>query len=481
MISIKSFWEKLKHNHFFKLFFAALFLACTIEIIKHHDDFILPEIENLAFFISSNLSTENSQQACHKANCTVIAKISDERFKTVYLESSPINRCKISDDIDSIYTQLKPKTLFIDYDLSPVYFDKQHQQCEQILYDKLDELASKTNVVTFIRENVTINPEEAKVVEEWKIKRQANHIHFIYPRLELSHGQISTYEESETSFVNGICRLMHCKKDAKSHYEQKLEGEHESPRLNFTVMIKNINEINIEDLSKIAKKFRNGFVLLGGMYGSDDKSSTPIGEKYRVEMLAGAYESYKQPVGVVNKIVTLILDVLLGICVGFIAHLCWNLRRKKPKFVESYIFPTLVLLAMLLFSAVAIYLSLWVAEYLLTYFKIWLNPIPIVIGMIIHSFIMSPAESPEGQTPEAQAKKEMIKMKLIYDNEKKIGANGIIEQHENISYEELSINDMNAPIDNSTSNKKEMLSIILQILTVVIFGVIVSGLYLYFT
>lgn len=393
-------WEK-----FVELLFAALFLACSVEIIKHYEHNVSPHFERLAFFVASNLASHEQNTSCEHKNCIIVAEITEQRFREVYRESSPIDRCQFIEDLNLIAMRLNPKALYVDYDLSPTIFDlnkipqelipsMQHEQaCQSKLDLGLDGLSKKMHIA--LNDPLYTNQEQSSKVSNWIIERKASNIHFVDGKVEKSADLVIRYPVGERSTSTIMCEMMGCPNQSLDKHEDN-DGAHEkeSPYLNFSAATSNVGILAIENIATMKSPPQNTLVMVGGRYGKDDLFKTPLGEKYGIDLHAAAFASYTLPVSEVNKLVVLSIDILIGMIIGLMSNFAWEWLKNKPV-SKKKIFPHIVFIAMAILTYFLVNLSLWGAMLMLSWWQIWLNPAPIVIGMIIHAFVMAPSESSE--------------------------------------------------------------------------------------
>lgn len=386
-----------------ELFFAALFLACTIEVIKHYDKYVIPHLENLAFIVAANSSVHDIGKDCDK-NCIVIAEISESRFRKLYHESSPIDYCQLSKDLILINQTLKPKTLFIDYDLSPITYDLTAENldlegvnhvkiCQSKLDAVLDSIGSRVHLIL-------LDPTSEKTssqVLQWANARKSSKIMFTDGLIISNSGLTTTYSANESSVSSVICYSMGCQNQGHINHHSEADKNHEENvrRINFKAFSKNVKILAIEDITSSNSNSTNGVVMVGGRYGKDDKFTTPLGELYGIDLHAASYVSQEQRVSTFHKLTVLILDIAIGIMVGFFAKLSWEyLLNDHSELVKRKLFPLFMLIIMFLFMMACIWLSLKISNFLMGQWSVWLNPAPIVIGMVIHAFVMTPGEMP---------------------------------------------------------------------------------------
>lgn len=391
----------------FSLFVSALFLACSLEILKHHDEYVTPLLDNLATIVIGNLGT--TQADCTGSDCVTIAEITDDRFRKVYHESSPIDRCQLKKDLQLVIDSLDPKVLFVDYDLSPTVIEL---ACQSELDQFLDE-ATKFRGVALIKPfnwedgSSRLDPE----VDNWVKAREAHGVKFASAELKESAGLVSRYEINADSVAVQLCELMACGVKNDTH-----EEEHADHIINSSKYASQVQLIRIEDLLATKALTNRGLVLVGGRYGEGDTHSSALSSKtYGVDLHAAAYVSHRQPVNEVGKLIVLLIDVLIGVLIGWFSKKGWDGAKNLP-FSSGPLFPPVVLLTMFVFTVVTAYLGLLIAACLFGQFNVWINPVMIIMGMVLHAFVMEPAEiigeegneSGDKATPPVQQVKENL-------------------------------------------------------------------------
>lgn len=390
-------FNRIFNNHIFLLFSASLFLACLVEIAKHHDGIFFPQLEKLTLIAASNSVSRAATFRCTGDDCIVIAEITDERFQNQYMESTPIDRCQFLSDINIVVERLRPKVLFVDYDLSPtnsVLSEKsaiadpvllKERTCQSKLDQGLDKLAKQTKLLL-------INPFRSlknSRLQDWVLSRALNNITFVKPDVIVSNGMVLTFPKGEHSVARSICMHSNCMRQAE--FEMKNPNYTDSEILNFSAMSSHVIPISIERLSSGIDVPVGGVVMLGGRYGKDDRFLTPVGEVYGIDLHSAAYASLNNPVSELSKFVALAVDIVLGMLIGYAAQWLWG-HAKNWKLSSSSMFPLLVLMLLALFLFTSVLISLYGATVVLGNLNVWLNPVPIVVGMVIHAFVMTPAE-----------------------------------------------------------------------------------------
>lgn len=135
-------------------------------------------------------------------------------------------------------------------------------------------------------------------------------------------------------------------------------------------------------------------VFFGAGFGESDTYLTPLGEVYGVEAHAASFLSLLDPPRPVHHLLELLLDWLNGLLLGLLTAWCWNRyfeyrlstdanrRQRAQRYVwwlgGGVLAVTVIFLAM--------------SFCLLRSWGFWLAPIPIAIGMLIHSFSIGLAD-----------------------------------------------------------------------------------------
>jgi CHASE2 domain len=191
------------------------------------------------------------------------------------------------------------------------------------------------------------------------------------------------------------------------------KGEGENPKIHFRILDTGVPEISLSDvstpLSPDDSKHNSGnlaigqnsisgkIVLIGANYGQDDLFLTPVGEKYGVNIHAAIFDSKEAPMREFHWL-NLILDVAFGILFGILVHSYWGKYFEFATSADSEIdtplgLPKRQLAHTWLFKLIGLYLLflliLIFCSFCLLSGGLWLNPISIAIGMLVHGFAES--------------------------------------------------------------------------------------------
>ena len=156
----KHFWEciveELRHTCMSALFVTA------IVTIAHDQLGLFNAIDVFAFLAIGNrvagLENAVSPPTCSTSSGVCVIWIDQKAYETDYSARSPLNRCKLYDDLQKIY-QRNPKLLVIDLDLSPALWlmrlgsaDPEHQaECQRALYSLIETSSAQTVLMSPFR------------------------------------------------------------------------------------------------------------------------------------------------------------------------------------------------------------------------------------------------------------------------------------------------------------------------------------------
>lgn len=176
-------------------------------------------------------------------------------------------------------------------------------------------------------------------------------------------------------------------------------GDHGSARRNTLIDFSQIRglyndgiPLTVDQAVEAARKKQITHVLFGGEYGRDDRYATPIGTRYGVAIHAAiaADPRHEDP-----QWIGFLIDVGIGVLCGIVLLWCW--KRYFRQRVRSgdrtgwtshpglaHIWIGLMLVTCLVAAAFLLSLSV----YLYAEHAIWINPVPMIIGMSLDALVL---------------------------------------------------------------------------------------------
>gem|GEM_PF-1546413 len=344
--------------------------------------------------IESSKILEENEEFLNESDSVVIL-ISNQLFEKEFNSITPLNKDRLSILVKTILEK-KPKSLIFDLDISPDYdFFKNEQNLNQELYTILADYANELPIVlpyVFIAQT----NENKNLKSLWIDKICKENIKFALPFISNELGSVLQYRhyKNQTSIfsyklnnnekVSGICNSGNYQnieyilsENEKKYHTGKTMPINYHKINNSTMVLDNFNDIEKYD-------FKDKTIFLGGGYGFGDKYLTPYGEKFGVEILNAIYYTQSHKINHASAITTLIVfDISIGLSFGFL--IAYLLKKRQNANIQSKItlYNMTLLLTIVLFS----FLSLWISASIFHDFYLWLNPIPILVGMFIDSIM----------------------------------------------------------------------------------------------
>lgn len=340
--------------------------------------------------IASSIESETNGYTNTSNSITII--ISNIMYEKEFYSISPLNKDKLNILLNKIINK-RPKALVIDLDISPDYdFSKSKQTLiDKELYSLLMQNSIDINIIlpfaffSKTQENIVLK-------KEWVSNMCKNGVKFGLPSLNSEMGislQYHDYKNSMSKIAstknNIICEdinnsLNNLYALSKNYYEEyKNSKQHPINFKNINSHTLVINEI--DDLKKY--DLQNKTIFLGGGYGFGDKYITPYGEKFGVQVHESIFYTISHKIDQANTLLTLIADFLLAITFGIVMEYLVNLREKLTS-LNGLALNNILLFVLLITSVI---ISTIISALMFHNFYIWLNPIPLIIGMFLDSII----------------------------------------------------------------------------------------------
>jgi hypothetical protein len=325
---------------------------------------------------------------------SIAVLITNKLFEKGFNSKTPLDKDKIAYFIEEIIKQ-SPKSIIFDLDISPDYnFGAKEQQSKTKLYELLKNNSSNVDIVLpFAFFSQTIENQNLKY--NW-VKEMCNaNIKFAFPLLTNEIGSVSQYFEDPyhvSLILNNQIRkedLCDYTKNNKYQIEDiinifKVQSKSYTKKpINYQKI--NSSTINIDSFEDINKyNFNNKVIFLGGSYGFGDSYLTPYGDKYGVEILNAIYYSLNHSIEKSNVYLTLIIyDIIMGFSFGYILNLLLN-SRENIESKKMLFYNNLKLISLIVFFY---FMSLYISGYLFHNLYMWMNPVPLLIGMFLDGIL----------------------------------------------------------------------------------------------
>ena len=323
---------------------------------------------------------------------SVVILLTNKIFEEEFNAQTPLNKEKLSEIVTKI-AQQKPKSIVFDLDISPDYnFSLSKQMYSDDIYEVLQTYANEIDIIlpfTFIAQ--TNKNKELKL--DWVKKMCQHNIHFGIPFLTNEIGSVLKYYENPNHVSltinkeNGICNdIKNITVDDFENIQNKYFKENKrfnSSAINYEQI--NNHTIYIDSINDLTQyNFQDKVIFLGGGYGFDDKYITPYGEKFGVEILNSIFYSSKYHIETADVLKTLIVyDLCIGMLFGWLLNFLLNKRDNIDKEYLLFLNNSALLLLILMFY----FISLLISGIFFHYFYLWMNPVPLLIGMFLDGIL----------------------------------------------------------------------------------------------
>ena len=378
----------------------------AIVTIGHHFHGLDP-VDTYAFLVISHFL--GSPPAGETSRKVVVASIDPVAHERDYHERSPLDRCVLHRHLKTVYeTEPRPSLVVVDLDLSPAPVagaSEGESSCEEALYGLVaDRTRARTNTVL-------MDPFEASTEEGrqraklWKARMVDAGVRFGHALVPSDWG-LAVRHHCDGRSLAVVAYLAEPRPARSPRRSNCLSEGHAKSFIDPRHYLAGIAVIPLASASfdaRIADAMKNipppkddprRVVFFGGGWGESDTYLTPVGELYGVEVHAAAYLSLDDPPRAVSHLASATLDLLIASVVGLVFSRCWRgyfaaafaRSRTRRECAVGY----LVGLGALVggFS-----LGLAVGAWWLLSRGLWLSPIAIVVGMLIHAFVESLQEA----------------------------------------------------------------------------------------
>ena len=351
----------------------------------------------------------------------LVVTIDKTAAESRYLDRSPLDRCKLRDDISAVYSAManlnasrgvpsapakgRLDLLVIDLDLSPARWlaadpnrNATEAKCEEDLHQRIIDADSKDQIHTVLMLPFeSSGPAATEVPTTWRTVEST--VTFGLAGLPVEYGLVirqycdpntlaaSAYSKSEK--LKGS--RTNCIEDARGRLSR--DAEHIDPRkylsgvVPFAIGASSDLSQRLARATDIPANFKA--VFFGAAFGEGDAFVTPLGDLYGVEIHAAAFLSLLDPLSANNHLSELLADIIFGFVFGLIIASCWE-RYFKLRLSQDSDHRLCAPLWLLVLGAAVIVMAVvltFVSLHLLARWGIWTSPIPMAVGMLVESFV----------------------------------------------------------------------------------------------
>ncbi|MFK7779804.1 MAG: CHASE2 domain-containing protein [Candidatus Gracilibacteria bacterium] len=337
--------------------------------------------------IANSITSENVYSTSNKS---LTLMISNTFFEKEFKSKTPLDKDKLYTLLNNIIMQ-KPKSIIFDLDISPDYdfSNLSKNLLNHKLYNLLKKHAININIIlpfAFISDT----QENKRIKKEWIKEMCTANIKFALPFLDAEMGVALRYHDYNNNLSLGqVSNLSICAdvlsttniENLQNKYQKKYNQSEKYP-INYkniqtsTIILNSMNDLKKYDLTDKS-------IFLGGGYGFSDKYITPYGEKYGVQIHEAIFYTISHKIDRASIYITILIDFLLAISFGILIEQVLE-KREKITTLNSLVFNNVLLFFILI---VFVLISMETSNYMYHNLYIWLNPIPIIIGMFLDSII----------------------------------------------------------------------------------------------
>jgi hypothetical protein len=416
MQKIQQIFHKIFIYPIIKVFLSFLFVNGIVFCLQEIK--LLKVIDYSILKILSSLHTESKSIVLKSHSNSIVLILDDLYYEKYFNATSPLDTKELSYILEKIAIQ-KPKAIVLDFDISPDYNFKNPKigfEARDIDTTLAKIQASGTKIL--LPFSFTAETEEnKKTKQDWFEYICSKDITLGIPTLKENFGVSLLY----FGFSEHISNLAHshsdssiCSKivaktkisDIKDEYTQTLKKDKEELSINFTGIQKRTFYLSTkEQLENIDIKDKT--VFLGGSYGYSDKYLIPGTEVNGVEILEAIYYTLSHRIEEADIFLSSIIDILNGLAFGWILNRLLLMRKKQ--FARTH-YEIYTLLNLFIFGVLISWIgfSLQISATVFESFYIWLNPIPIILGMFIDAIFTATS------LEESRNSRNRLKSKCLY-------------------------------------------------------------------
>jgi hypothetical protein len=352
--------------------------------------------------------------------------IGEEAFERTFFQESPLSR-KIAADLIARIAAQEPRTIAIDFDLSPGPVGARSNEGQQALDDLLVDLARKGKTDLILVTPFSVADEsilEQKYVWMQRLCRAG--VRFAYPTIQLSQGIALRFspewmslgvvaagkDASRQPDVKEVpCELIEQGID-RSVFLMRVSDDQSvpsnaSPGTMFPVDPDSLNQVILGAFhwsGDLQKNFsfikKQAIVFLGAAYDQRDKVLTIYSLQSGVIFHAAAANTLRKPFTQVGNLSSFVFDWFLGILAAFIFHWGWSRYNQAHRDLAGssqslvYLYLRAKLWLIFNFSLVIVWVLLMFAlgAWLLK-IQIWANPDAMLLGIFVDALAASRSDA----------------------------------------------------------------------------------------
>ena len=337
---------------------ATIFVAAVMVFLESQFGW-LEAINGHAFVAIGNVAGIPQTIGKDKTKALVVL-IDSVAAETRYLDRSPLDRCKLKEDIAAVYSAMvsvnqkrvptqRLDLMVIDLDLSPARWlasdpgnKTAEADCERQLHQEIIDADTKHQIRTVLMLPFESSaPRVDEVPTTWR--NLASTVTFGLAGLPVEYGLvIKQYCDPNTLAASAYAlsaklkgSRRNCVDEATRHTKRNTELIDPRKYLSGVVPVAVGSAADLSERIEVAltagrpssaadnpADFKA--VFFGAAFGEGDTFVTPLGELYGVEIHAAAFLSLLDPLSTNNHLSEFVADIVFGFLFGFLIAICWK-------------------------------------------------------------------------------------------------------------------------------------------------------------
>jgi len=408
-------------HHLIKLFVAALFVASSVLLLER---WLVP-LDLSARLVVAHAAAAQADVPEHFAPPTAVMQIDREHFDRDYGGRTPLDRCRLRDDLDKVLQALPGlRALGLDLDLSDLPPDRAdaapqgpdglrpneaQNRCARQLLDHLRtwrEAAPTQEEARRVALILPVDRQDRGQSATWRSEVAQRGLELADPRLVQEFGLVRRHwlnpeacptlgqllGQPPQAANQAACR------DVARDLVELDEDAHHAHNISFHRAVVQVRvpdpgasgwEQQWQALAAQQPPVRQLFV--GARFDASDDFLTPLGTMAGVEVHAAIAQNPRERV---EHLWGFALDLLLGVVLGAGVTWCWGryfhqrLSTRLPR--RQLAFWWLVLLA-LAWGLLLVALPMG-AQQILQRLDVWVSPVPMLLGMTLDALVLGSVE-----------------------------------------------------------------------------------------
>lgn len=344
-----------------------------------------------------------------------IVKIDNTFFENEFWQKSPLDRSILQNTVNNIAIT-RPKTIVIDLDLSPGKESKDEAAAQTKFDEYLVQLIQNNKINVVLSTPFPVVSEELiKAKHSWMKRMCDGGVVFAMSAIDVEQSVAIKYNNQlpslgnltasieKNGMTNPLCDLVKQGIEQSGFLTKEMpfdfgyESKEKRPLSMATFANRNHLVTALKSQYDTIKEQKSGeTIFIGSGYNPNDEFLTPLGKASGVEIHAATYYSNIHKTENIGHVYAIILDIILGFICGNLFHNSWKIYftaynrflGDNNESLTSYV-KTKIILAINITLPILIMTGLIFSCSWLLYKQMWINPSPMVIGVLIKSILLS--------------------------------------------------------------------------------------------